>query len=133
MTATNQNALLYAAAAEAGAAGDTVPLGTSAVNSAGDITADGTTGVTLAPGQYRVTFTSDTSNTAAGNLGAGLALDGTALPEAVSSVATDAAGQTQTSLSTILDLTDPGTLTVRNTTGNDVTYANSTLTVTKLA
>ena len=132
-TATNQNAVLYAAAPQTAANGGTVTLGTNVINSTGDITASGTDGVTLTPGQYLVTFVSDTSNAAAGNLGASLALNGTALPDAVSSRATDAAGAERTTLSTIVNLADTGTLTVLNGTGNDVTYANSTLTVTKLA
>lgn len=132
-TATNQNALLYAPAAQTVADGGTVALGTNVINSTGDIAPSGTDGVTLSPGEYLVTFSSDTSNAAAGNLGAAIALNGTALPEAVSSVTTDAAGQDRTSLSTIVTITEPGTVSVLNNTGNDVTYANSTLTVTKLA
>lgn len=132
-TATNQNALLYETAAQTVPNGGTLTLGTNVINSTGDITADGTSGVTLAPGEYFVTLGSDTSNTAAGNLGAAIALNGTALPEAISSVATDAAGQERTSVSTVVTLADTGTLTAVNNTGNDVTYANSTMTVTKLA
>lgn len=131
--ATNQNALLYSVAPQTVSNGDTVDLGTNVINSTGDITASGTNGVTLAPGQYLVTFVSDTSNTAAGNLGATIAVNGTALPEANSSVTTTAAGEDRTTLSTIVNLTDTGIVTVLNDTDNAVTYANSTLTVTKLA
>jgi len=132
-TATNQNALLYSVAPQTVSNGDSIDLGTNVINSTGDITASGTNGVTLTPGQYLVTFVSDTSNTAAGNLGASIAVNGTPLPEANSSVTTTAAGEGRTTLSTIVNLTDNGTVTVLNDTDNAVTYANSTLTVTKLA
>ena len=77
-TATNDNALLYAEAAQNVANGGTIALGINVINSPdGSIAASGTTGVTLAPGQYLATFVTDSSVAAEGPAGAALSLNGT--------------------------------------------------------
>ncbi len=132
-TATNQNAMLYSAASQAVDNAAAIPLGTNVINSTGDITASGTTGVTLTPGQYLVTFDSDASVTISGTVGAALALNGSAVPYAVTSITADANDPQRLSLSAIVSPTGTETLTVLNNAGNSVNYANSTMTVTKLA
>ena len=132
-TATNENAMLYNAAAQTVASGSALVLPTNVINSTGDLTASGTTGVTLAAGQYLVTFASDASVVDAGTLGAALALDGTALPYAVTSETQSAAGGDRITLTAIVSPTAAQTLTVLNNSGTSNTYANSTLTVVKLA
>ena len=132
-TATNQNAMLYTAASQAVDNAAAIPLGTNVINSTGDITASGTTGVTLTPGQYLVTFDSDASVTSSGTVGAALALNGTAVPYAAASITADANEPQRLSLSAIVSPTSTETLTVLNNAGNSVNYANSTMTVTKLA
>ena len=132
-TATNQNAMLYSAASQAVDNAAAIPLGTNVINSTGDITASGTTGVTLTPGQYLVTFDSDASVTTSGTVGAALALNGSAVPSAVTSITADANAPQRLSLSAIVSPTGTETLTVLNNAGNSVNYANSTMTVTKLA
>ena len=107
-------------------------VGTNVINSTGSITASGTTGVTLTAGQYLVTFASDASVTAAGTVGAALALDGKALTYAETAQTLTAAGSDRT-LTAIVTPTAGQILTVRNNTGNSVTYSNSTLTIVKLA
>ena len=131
--ATNENAMLYNAAAQTVASGSALALPTNVINSTGDITASGTTGVTLAAGQYLVTFASDASVADAGNLGAALALDGTALPYAVTAETQSAAGGDRITLTAIVSPTAAQTLTVLNNSGTSNTYANSTLAVVKLA
>ena len=132
-TATNQNAMLYSAASQAVDNAAAIPLGTNVINSTGDITASGTTGVTLTPGQYLVTFDSDASVTTSGTVGAALALNGSPVPSAVTSITADANDPQRLSLSAIVSPTGTETLTVLNNAGNSVNYANSTMTVTKLA
>ena len=132
-TATNQNAMLYSAASQAVDNAAAIPLGTNVINSTGDITASGTTGVTLTLGQYLVTFDSDASVTTSGTVGAALALNGSAVPSAVTSITADANDPQRLSLSAIVSPTGTETLTVLNNAGNSVNYANSTMTVTKLA
>ena len=51
--------MLYNTDAQTIAAGGTLTLPANSINSTGSITASGTTGVTLAAGQYLVTFVSD--------------------------------------------------------------------------
>ena len=101
--------MLYNTDAQTIAAGGTLTLPANSINSTGSITASGTTGVTLAPGQYLVTFVSDANVAAAGTLGAALELGGAALPYAAQP------------------------LTVINSSGSSNTYTNSTLTIVKLA
>ncbi len=133
-TATNQNAMLYQPAAQSVTAGDALALGTNQINSTGDIAASGTTGVTLAPGQYLVTFAADASMTGDGTIGAALALGGTALDYAASSRAQTAdAGTERIALTAIVAPTASQTLTVINNTTSANSYTNATLTVVKLA
>ena len=132
-TATNENAMLYNTDAQTIAAGGTLSLPANSINSTGSITASGTTGVTLAPGQYLVTFVSDANVAAAGTLGAALELGGTALPYAVTAETQDAAGADRITLSAIVTPTTAQPLTVINSSGSSNTYTNSTLTVVKLA
>lgn len=133
-TATNDNALLYTEASQTVASGGTLTLGTSTVNSfSGNIALSGTTGVTLAAGQYLVTFVTDASTNAAGPVGAALALDGTALTYTEANVTTAAEGERRIVLNTILTLSAGSTLTVVNNTGAENIYENSSLTVVRLA
>ncbi len=132
-TATNENAMLYNTDAQTIAAGGTLSLPANSINSIGSITASGTTGVTLAPGQYLVTFVSDANVAAAGTLGAALELGGAALPYAVTAETQDAAGADRITLTAIVTPTTAQPLTVINSSGSSNTYTNSTLTVVKLA
>ena len=132
-TATNENAMLYNTDAQTIAAGGTLSFPANSINSTGSITASGTTGVTLAPGQYLVTFVSDANVAAAGTLGAALELGGTALPYAVTAETQDAAGADRITLTAIVTPTTAQPLTVINSSGSSNTYTNSTLTVVKLA
>ena len=125
--------MLYNTDATAITSGGDVTLGTNVINSTGSITASGTTGVTLTAGQYLVTFVSGASVTAAGTVGAALALDGTALTYAETAQTLTAAGSDRIALTAIVTPTAGQILTVRNNTGNSVTYSNSTLTIVKLA
>ena len=132
-TATNENAMLYNTDAQTVAAGGTLSLPANSINSTGSITASGTTGVTLAPGQYLVTFVSDANVAAAGTLGAALELGGAALPYAVTAETQVAAGADRITLTAIVTPTTAQPLTVINSSGSSNTYANSTLTIVKLA
>lgn len=132
-TATNENAMLYNTDAQTIAAGGTLSLPANSINSTGSITVSGTTGVTLAPGQYLVTFVSDANVAAAGTLGAALELGGAALPYAVTAETQDAAGADRITLTAIVTPTTAQPLTVINSSGSSNTYTNSTLTVVKLA
>ena len=125
--------MLYNTDAQTIAAGGTLSLPANSINSTGSITASGTTGVTLAPGQYLVTFVSDANVAAAGTLGAALELGGTALPYAVTAETQDAAGADRITLTAIVTLTTAQPLTVINSSGSSNTYTNSTLTIVKLA
>ena len=125
--------MLYNTDAQTIAAGGTLTLPANSINSTGSIIASGTTGVTLTAGQYLVTFASDASVTAAGTVGAALALDGTALTYAETAQTLTAAGSDHIALTAIISPTAGQILTVRNNTGNSVTYSNSTLTIVKLA
>ena len=132
-TATNENAMLYNTDAQTIAAGGTLSLPANSINSTGSITASGTTGVTLAPGQYLVTFVSDANVAAAGTLGAALELGGAALPYAVTAETQDAAGADRITLTAIVTPTTAQPLTVINSSGSSNTYTNSTLTGVKRA
>ena len=94
--------MLYNTDAQTIAAGGTLSLPANSINSTGSITASGTTGVTLAPGQYLVTFVSDANVAAAGTLGAALELGGAALPYAVTAETQDAAGADRITLTAIV-------------------------------
>lgn len=133
-TATNDNAMLYAPAAQTVAEGSPIVFTSNVINSPnGSISLAGTDALTLAPGQYLVTFVSDASTSAAGSIGAALALDGTALPYGSSALASNGPDGDRIALSAIVSPTATGTLTVINNNDNDVIYENSTLTAVKLA
>lgn len=125
--------MLYNTDAQTVAAGGTLTLPANSINSTGSITASGTTGVTLAAGQYLVTFVSDANVAAAGTLGAALELGGAALPYAVTAETQDAAGTDRITLTAIVTPTTAQPLTVINSSGSSNTYTNSTLTIVKLA
>ncbi len=131
--ATSENAMLYNTALQSVESGSPLTLGTNVINSAGSIAASGTTGVTLAAGQYLVTFVTDAAVTEEGTVGAALALDGTALSYAEAAKTLTAAGGDRIALTAIVVPTASSTLTVLNSTGSTDTYQNSTLTVVKLA
>ncbi len=73
--------------------------------------------MTLAPGQYLVTFVSDANVAAAGTLGAALELGGAALPYAVTAETQDAAGADRITLTAIVTPTTAQPLTVINSAG----------------
>lgn len=125
--------MLYNTDAQTVAVGGTLTLPANSINSTGSITASGTTGVTLAAGQYLVTFVSDANVAAAGTLGAALELGGAALPYAVTAETQDAAGADRITLTAIVTPTTAQPLTVINSSGSSNTYTNSTLTIVKLA
>ena len=105
---------------------------TNVINSTGDITASGTTGVTLAPGQYLVNFESDASRRNSGTVGVGLALNGTLLPYTATDLNTNGGEQQRLSTSTVLTTTGNDVLTVVNNSGSPNNHENSSLTVVKL-
>ena len=125
--------MLYNTALQSVDNGAALAFNANAINSTGSIAASGTTGVTLAPGQYLVTFVTDAAVTAAGALGAALALDGTTLPYAETAKTLTAAGVDRVALTAIVAPTAAAVLTVLNNTGSTDTYQNSTLTGVKLA
>lgn len=133
-TATNENAMLYAEDAQIVPSATALSFTGSQINSPdGSITASGTEGLTLTSGQYLVNFASDVNISAAGEAGAALALDGTVLPYAASSIPTSDTEGGRIALTAVLDLADTAVLTVVNNTTDSNTYENSTLTVVKLA
>ena len=132
-TATNDNAVFYNAAAQTVAAGDALTLPTNVINSPDGTIAAGTDGVTLAPGQYLVSFVSDGTVDAAGDVGAALALDGAAIPYAAQTIPEAAAGTERVMLSAIVSPAADSTLSVINNTASANSYDESTLTVTRLA
>ena len=132
-TATNENAMLYNTAGQTVTAGDNLDFAASQINSTGSIAVSGTDGLSLTPGQYLVSFKTDAVNAAVGNLGVSLALDGTALPYAISLIASPAAEPQSLMLTAVLDLAAAQTLTVINSSGDTNSYSNSTLSLVKLA
>lgn len=119
----------YTAGAQTVSAGTAVPLTTSVINSTGAITASGTTGLTLAAGQYLLAFVAD-SAAVTGNTGAVLGVNGAPLSYTSCLVT---GGEQRLALQAVLNLTATGTVTVLNNAGNPVTYGNAVLTVVKLA
>lgn len=124
--------MLYQIASQSVNNGDAIPMPTNVITSTGDITASGTTGVVLAPGQYLVNFESDASRGNSGIVGVGLALNGTVLPYTVTDLTTNGGEQQRLSTSTIINATGNDTLTVVNNSGSRNNYENSSLTVVKL-
>ena len=133
--ATNENAMLYDTASQSVAAGAALNFAANQINSAsGSITLSGTTGLTLTMGQYLVVFETDALVGNTGTIAVALALGGNALPYAASSLAkTGSNNNERIGLAAILDLAGTQTLTVKNTSTDANTHANSTLNVVKLA
>ena len=132
--ATNENAMLYNTAAQEVQAGAALNFAANQINSAsGSITLSGTTGLSLTAGQYLVVFETDALVENAGTIAVALALDGSALPYAASSLAkTGSNSNERIGLAAILDLAGTQTLTVQNTSTDANTHSNSTLNVVKL-
>lgn len=133
--ATNENAMLYNTAAQEVQAGAALNFAANQINSAsGSITLSGTTGLSLTAGQYLVVFETDALVENAGTIAVALALGGSALPYAASSLAkTGSNNNERIGLAAILDLAGTQTLTVQNTSTDANTHTNSTLNVVKLA
>lgn len=132
--ATNENAMLYNTAAQSVKSGAALNFAANQIHSAGSISLSGTTGLTLTAGQYLVVFETDAFVANAGTIAVALALGGSALPYAASSLAkTGSNNNERIGLAAILDLAGTQTLTVKNTSSDANTHANSTLNVVKLA
>ena len=133
--ATNENAMLYNTAAQEVQAGAALNFAANQINSAsGSITLSGTTGLSLTAGQYLVVFETDAFVANSGTIAVALALGGSALPYAASALAkTGSNNNERIGLAAILDLAGTQTLTVKNTSSDANTHANSTLNVVKLA
>ena len=133
--ATNENAMLYNTAAQEVQAGAALNFAANQINSAsGSITLSGTTGLSLTAGQYLVVFETDAFVANSGTIAVALALGGSALPYAASVLAkTGSNNNERIGLAAILDLAGTQTLTVKNTSSDANTHANSTLNVVKLA
>ena len=133
--ATNENAMLYDTASQSVAAGAALNFAANQINSAsGSITLSGTTGLSLSAGQYLVVFETDALVGNTGTIAVALALGGNALPYAASSLAKTVSNNNERiGLAAILDLAGTQTLTVKNTSTDANTHANSTLNVVKLA
>ena len=132
--ATNENAMLYNTAAQEVQAGAALDFAANQINSAGSISLSGTTGLSLTEGQYLVVFETDASVANTGTIAVALALDGNALPYAASVLAkTGSNNNERIGLAAILALSGAQTLTVKNTSSDTNTHANSTLNVVKLA
>ena len=132
-TATNENAMLYNTAVQEVAAGGTLTFASSTINSTGDIALSGTTGLSLAAGQYLVAFSADALLTEAGTIGAALVLNGVEQPYGIISVDSTDAADERISTTVILNLSTTQTLSVVNTAANPIAYANAVLTVVELA
>ena len=103
-------------------------------SASGSISLSGTTGLTLTEGQYLVVFETDASVANSGTIAAALSLGGNALPYAASFLAkTGSNNNERIGLAAILNLASTQTLTVKNTSTDTNTHANSTLNVVKLA
>ena len=132
-TATNENAMLYNTVVQEVVADGIINFEFNRINSAGDISLFGTGGLSLAAGQYLVTFSSDALLTAAGTIGAAFVLSGTEQSYGLISIDTAAAADERISTTVILDLATAQTLNIINSSTNAVAYSNSVLTVVKLA
>ncbi len=133
-TATNENAMIYNTAAQTVASGLELSFATSQINSEGSIAADGTTGLTLQPGQYLVNFVSDAeTGDTAGTAGAALALAGAPVDYSTISSSVGAGETKRIAATAILDLAAAQNLSVVNTSADANTYTNAVLTVVKLA
>ena len=134
VAATNENAMIYNTAAQTVASGLELSFATSQINSEGSIAADGTTGLTLQPGQYLVNFVSDAeTGDTAGTAGAALALAGAPVDYSTISSSVGAGETKRIAATAILDLAAEQNLSVVNTSADANTYTNAVLTVVKLA
>lgn len=134
VAATNENAMIYNTAAQTVASGVELSFATSQINSEGSIAADGTTGLTLQPGQYLVNFVSDAeTGDTAGTAGAALALAGAPVDYSTISSSVGAGETKRIAATAILDLAAAQNLSVVNTSADANTYTNAVLTVVKLA
>lgn len=126
--------MLYAEDLQTIAAGSPLSFTGSAVNSpTGAITSTAANTLTLAPGQYLVSFVSDASITEAGTVGAALALNGAALSYGTSALTASGPDADRIAITAIVSPTASSTLTVINNSGSTIGYENSTLTVVRLA
>ena len=135
IAATSENAMLYNTAAQEVSSGAALNFAANQINAAsGSISLNGTTGLSLTGGQYLVVFETDASVANTGTIAVALALDGNALPYAASVLAkTGSNNNERIGLAAILALSGAQTLTVKNTSSDTNTHANSTLNVVKLA
>ena len=132
--ATNENAMLYNTPSQSVKSGAALNFAANQINSAGSISLSGTTGLSLTEGQYLVVFETDASVANSGTIAAALALGGNALPYAASFLAkTGSNNNERIGLAAILNLASTQTLTVKNTSTDTNSHANSTLNVVKLA
>lgn len=126
--------MLYNADSQSLTPGSALSLPDSQLNSpSGDIALFETTGLTLAPGQYLVSFVSDVSITEAGTMAAALALNGSPLVYGSSAISSTGPDSQRLMLSAIVEPTAFAVLNVLNSSDNVNSYENSTLTVVKLA
>ncbi|MGM9543305.1 MAG: hypothetical protein ACI3VD_11570 [Candidatus Limivicinus sp.] len=126
--------MLYNTAAQSVKSGAALNFAANQIHSAGSISLSGTTGLTLTKGQYLVVFETDAFVANSGTIAVALALGGNALPYAASVLAkTGSNNNERIGLAAILDLAGTQTLTVKNTSSDANTHANSTLNVVKLA
>ena len=126
--------MLYAEDLQTIAAGAALSFTGSAINSpSGAITSTAANSLTLAPGQYLVSFVSDASVTEAGTVGAALALNGAALPYGTAALTASGPDADRIAITAIVSPTATSLLTVINNSANAVSYENSTLTAVRLA
>ena len=126
--------MIYNTAAQTVASGLELSFTTSQINSEGSIAADGTTGLTLQPGQYLVNFVSDAeTGDTAGTAGAALALAGAPVDYSTISSSVGAGETKRIAATAILDLAAAQNLSVVNTSADANTYTTAVLTVVKLA
>ena len=128
--------MLYNDAQQTVTSGSTVPFANRSINPAvgGNITVSGTDGVTLAAGQYLVTFVSDAGVAAADEaITAALQLDSTPITYAETNLERGGAAVERIALSAIVTSTGGQTLTVVNNGADDNTHENTVLTVVQLS
>ena len=128
--------MLYNDAQQNVASNNNVTFANRSINpaSGGSITASGTDGVTLAAGQYLVTFSSDAGVSAPDDaITAALQLDSTPIDYAETNLERNAAAVERIVLNAIVTSTGGQTLTVENNGADENTHENTVLTVVKLS
>ena len=128
--------MLYNEAQQTVTNGATVPFANRSINPAlgGSITVSGTDGVTLAAGQYLVTFVSDAGVAAADDaITVALQLDGTPIAYTKTNLEQGGANVERITLNAIVTSTGGQTLTVVNNGADENTHENSILTLVKLS